>query len=99
MSDPGPGDLGEHKSIFIALYEAGSSVRHGAGTLFGVDNPRTPSVLHHFNSIFTSHTGPSKDDTRTSRVIQGENIKNAIKCLVNKTLITSSFSLSQLEHT
>ena len=41
----------------------------------------------------TTVTGPLKDDTRTSRVIQGENIKNAIQRLVNK--ITSSFSLSQ----
>jgi hypothetical protein len=56
LSDPGPGALAEeYKSIFTARYEAGSSVRHGAGTSFGVDNTRTPSVLHHFNSILTSH--------------------------------------------
>ena len=92
LSDPGPGALaGECKSIFTARYEAGSSVRHGAGTSFGVDNTRTPSVLHHFNSILTSN-GPSKGCTRTSRAIHGENIKIAIQRLVTK--ITSSFSLS-----
>ena len=54
-----PGDLaGEYKSIFTARYEAGSSVRHGTGTSFGVDNTSTQSVLHHFsNSILTSHVG------------------------------------------
>ena len=94
LSDPGPGALAEeYKSIFTARYEAGSSVRHGAGTSFGVDNTRTPSVLHHFNSILTSsNTGPVKDATRTSRAIRGENIKVAIQRLVTK--ISSSFSLS-----
>jgi hypothetical protein len=54
LSDPGLDDLGEHKSIFTARYEAGCSVSHGAGTSFGVDNPRTPSVLHHFKGTLTS---------------------------------------------